>query len=863
MAQSFNRLESVLQLEAKQGYKNTAVVGGIRQFVNFWVSQARDEAIDEADRAFVEQTAELLTDYAKLPGWEARARVVDRLLEKLEQRTARLARQTPTRTPAPQTARVERREKVVVQQRVQELELELENEEDWEDADDEDYDSDYEDDDLEDDEEDIEDAFELPPPPPAIDLPRKAPNPAGLNQPVTAIHGVGPRIGSLLAKLGATTIWELLYLFPRRYDDYSVMKPINRLQYGEQVTVIGTVWEVRARRNRHNQTIIHAVVSDGSGKIQVTWFNQAWLINKLKAGLRIVMQGKVDKYLGRLVFNNPEWEMLSLDSLRTGTIVPIYPLTQGLGSHRLRQMMRGVVEEWGPALPDPLPAEMCERLNLYRLPQAIYQNHLPASGEALVAARRRVIFDELFLLQLGMMGQRRDWQAEPARPCDLTSPLRDQFISQLPYTLTNAQERIIGEITADMARDVPMNRLLQGDVGAGKTVVAAAAMLTAVSAAPHAQAALMAPTEILAEQHYQGLSELMEPLGLKLILLTGSLGTVAKRDALTAIADGSAQIIVGTHALIQEGVTFANLGLAVIDEQHRFGVDQRAALRDKGPNSLTPHVLVMSATPIPRTLALSLYGDLDFSALDEMPPGRQEIKTHWLRPRERERGYAFVRGQVQKGQQAYVICPLVEESDKIEAVAAVEEYERLQNEIFPDLRLGLVHGKLKSDEKEEAMRQFKQGEIDVLVATSVIEVGVDVPNSTVMIIEGANRFGLAQLHQFRGRVGRGQHQSYCLLIADETTPEAEERLTALEETNDGFQLAEKDLELRGPGEFFGRRQSGLPELKLASLTDMTMLQLARQEAEQLIAADPYLEQPEHALLQERVQAFWASAGDVS
>ncbi|HEX6385295.1 MAG TPA: ATP-dependent DNA helicase RecG, partial [Anaerolineae bacterium] len=407
--------------------------------------------------------------------------------------------------------------------------------------------------------------------------------------------------------------------------------------------------------------------------------------------------------------------------------------------------------------------------------------------------------------------------------------------------------------------------LLQGDVGSGKTIVAAAAMLIAAKAG--AQAALMAPTEILAEQHYRSLKEILEPLDVAVELLTGSTPTAEKERFHTNLASGKTQIAIGTHALIQEGVTFNKLALAVIDEQHRFGVDQRQALRDKGaittqgqPN---PHVLVMSATPIPRTLALSLYGDLDLSVLDEMPPGRREIKTRWLQTRDRERAYTFISRQAENGRQAYIIYPLVEESDKIDAKAAVDEYERLQKEVFPDLTVGLVHGRLKSDEKEAIMRAFYQGEVDILVATSVIEVGVDVPNSTVMLVEGANRFGLAQLHQFRGRVGRGQHQSYCLLIADSDTGDAEERLSALEQTNDGFALAEKDLEIRGPGEFFGRRQSGLPELRLASLLEMNMLEIARAEAEKLFAADPSLEQPEHHLLKERLGQFWQDAGDVS
>jgi ATP-dependent DNA helicase RecG len=416
----------------------------------------------------------------------------------------------------------------------------------------------------------------------------------------------------------------------------------------------------------------------------------------------------------------------------------------------------------------------------------------------------------------------------------------DQFQQSLPYTLTAAQQRVIQEIANDMANSTPMNRLLQGDVGAGKTVVAAAALLLAAKAGH--QTALMAPTEILAEQHFNGLQPLLAPLGLRTCLLTGSTNATEKARIYADLASGEIDLAIGTHALIQEAVTFQNLALAIVDEQH---------------------LLTMSATPIPRSLALSLYGDLDLSILDEMPPGRQEIKTHWIRTRERERAYAFIRKQVEGGRQAYLIYPLVEESDKVDAKAAVEEHERLQSEVFPDLAVGLIHGRLSSSEKESVMRHFYVGKLNILVSTSVIEVGVDVPNSTVMLIDGANRFGLAQLHQFRGRVGRGEHQSYCILVADSDTPDAEERLGALTQTNDGFALAEKDLEIRGPGEFFGRRQSGLPELKLASLLDMDMLQIAQTEAQAIAEADPELELPEHELLRQRVARFWQDAGDVS
>lgn len=824
MVKAFTQLERVLSLEEKQGYKNKAVVGGIRQFAAFWVTKARGEAMDEVDRALVEQIAEVLQGYARLPGAEARAETIDRLQQQLRQREERLAEvavapaprapepKRPARSPAPPHKAV---------------------------------------------------STAVPQPDMA-----QEPDPDALQRPVTVLPGVGPATAERLRTLGIETIWELLYLFPRRYDDYSQLKPINRLQVGETVTVIGTIWETRARRSRSNQRIVQSVISDGTGSIQATWFNQPWLAKKLTAGTRIVISGTVDQYLGRKVFSSPEWEELAEELMHTGRIVPVYPLTKGLNAGKMRDLMKRAVEQWAPRVPDTLPETVRARQKLLPLPQALLQIHFPESSQLLHEARRRLAFDELLLLQLGMLGQRRTWQAEPALPLSAPPERLQQFISSLPFSLTDAQKRVIAEITGDMARPVPMNRLLQGDVGAGKTVVAAAAMVTAVAGG--AQAAMMAPTEILAEQHFQGLDALLSPLGISVRLLTGSTTGAEREQIYAGLADGSVNLIIGTHALIQENVQFNRLGLAVIDEQHRFGVDQRAALRDKGnpanngqAEARNPHLLVMSATPIPRSLALSMYGDLDLSLLDEMPPGRQEIRTRWIRPSERERAYGFVRGQVQQGRQAYIICPLVEESDKIEAKAAVEEHARLQQQVFPDLKLGLVHGRMPSAGKEAVMRAFYAGETNILVSTSVIEVGVDVPNSTVMVIEGANRFGLAQLHQFRGRVGRGEHQSYCLLVSDAASADAEERLQALEQTNDGFQLAEKDLAIRGPGEFFGRRQSGMPELRLASLLDVKLLELARGEAQALFAEDPELEQPEHQGLREQVAAFWEAAGDVS
>lgn len=875
MDRALKRLERVLELEKQQGYQNKAVVGGIRQFAVFWVTQATEEARDESDLALAEQVSETLMDYNRLPGVEARARAIDQLLTSIERRQSRLGTQAtataasvaprppereairpkgvekspaePPKKPrlTPKTAKpVTPLAEVSLAEPVAEVEESLEDEAQGSQIE----------------EEPILDKAEEPETAPV------EPDTVGLAQPVSSLKGVGPKIAEKLHKIGAETIRDLLYVFPRRYDDYTLLKPISKLVYGEQVTIIGTVWETRSRRTRTNQTLIESIVSDGTGTIQATWFNQPWLLNQLPAGMKIVLSGKVDLFLGRLVFNSPEWEALELEPLRTRRIVPVYPLTEGLNAAKMREIMGRAVKDWSPRIPDPLPVEMRKRRNLYSLAYALQQMHFPDSQEALRLARRRLAFDELLFLQLGVQRQRRDWQSHPGIPLRVDGEHMDEFFAAQPFELTAAQKRVIEELQADLTQEQPMNRLLQGDVGSGKTVVAAAAMY--IAALSGAQAALMAPTEILAEQHYRGLCRMLEPLGVRAAILTGSTPAAERQAILEGLSSGVIQVIIGTHALIQPTVNFNRLAVAVVDEQHRFGVDQRAALREKGPSAngdrVSPHLLVMSATPIPRTLALSLYGDLDLSILDEMPPGRQEIKTRWLRSSERERAYNFIRRQAAEGRQAFVIYPLVEESDTIDAPAAVAEYERLREEIFPNLRVGLVHGRLRSEEKDAVMRAFARHDLDVLVATSVIEVGVDVPNSSVIVIEGADRFGLAQLHQFRGRVGRGEHQSYCILLAEDVTAEGEQRLAALEATNDGFILAERDLELRGPGEFLGRRQSGLPELRLASLLhDVDVLHIAQEEAATIFTIDPQLEWPEHALLREQVQSFWQNAGDVS
>ncbi len=697
--------------------------------------------------------------------------------------------------------------------------------------------------------------------PAAKQMPRAPlPQGLGLDASVTRLQNVGPAFAKKLQRLGVEVVGDLLYLYPRRYDDYSKLKTISQLMFGEEVTLLLTVGETRTREVRGGLTITNVLLADPSGTIQVAFFNQPWLQQQFKSGRRIVISGTVDQHLGRLTLKQPEWEPLSKELLHTARIVPVYPLTEGLTNRWLRRLINSVVESWAAKVQDPLPESVRRRANLFDLTTALREIHFPTSFEKMEQARRRLALEEFLYIQIGVLRQRRKWRQVPGKALRADDKLISDFLATLPFHLTGAQRRAMDDILGDIQHAQPMSRLLQGDVGSGKTVVAAAAMLAAV--ANGMQAALLAPTEILAEQHFKTLSTIFETQAHppRVVRLVGSMKNREKEEARTQIAAGEIDIAVGTHALIQEDVQFKELALAIIDEQHRFGVEQRGTIRAKGYN---PHILVMSATPIPRTLALTVYGDLDLSIIDEMPPGRQEIKTKWLEPRERERAYAFIRNQVKEGRQAFVICPLIEESESIDAKAAVEEYERLSKQVYPDLHVGLIHGKLRSAEKDDTMNAFHDHQIDVLVATSVVEVGIDVPNATVMLIEGADRFGLAQLHQFRGRVGRGEHQSYCLLLADKSGATSDERLRVIESTQDGFRLAEEDLKLRGPGEFFGTRQSGLPDLKIAKLSDVKILEEARTVAQELFDGDPELVQPEHKLLAEKVNEFWKGKGDLS
>jgi ATP-dependent DNA helicase RecG len=805
MTSTLDKLEKILQLEREQNHRDKAVIGGLARFADNW----REQALQEMDNEeWVNQIAEQMRAYSQLVTQEERQASLEALRADLagsrtpNQEPVGDSRSEDTAKPVPLASRVppESSPEPVQRRRRHETATALED--------------------------------------------------IGLDSPIIALSGIGPTQSRRLARLGVHTVRDMVYFFPRRYDDFSTLKTINQLEYGEEVTVMGRVENVSTRRTRSGKIIVRAVLDDGSGVIEATWFNQPHLGRQLKPTRQVVVSGRVDEFLGRLTFQSPEWEPLDRQLLHTARLVPIYPLTDGLSARWLRKTVKRTVDYWSHRMPDHLPDELRERVGLLDLETALRQVHFPDDLNRLERARYRLAFDELFHVV----------------PVD--DDTLERFVLGLPFVLTSAQQRALGEIVQDLRCDRPMNRLLQGDVGSGKTVVAAAAM--ALTTAAGAQTALMAPTEILAEQHYRTITQLFGALDAAqgdtaqtrtdVRLLTGSTPQPERDVIYRGLADGSVGVVIGTHALIQEGVEFKNLVLAITDEQHRFGVAQRAALRQKGYN---PHMLVMTATPIPRSLALTVYGDLDSSIIDEMPPGRRPVQTRVLLPTERERAYGFVRSQIERGRQAFIICPLVEESEKIEAKAAVEEHRRLQNQIFPNLRLGLLHGRMKGEEKEGVMGQFVRGELDILVSTSVVEVGIDVPNASVMLIEGANRFGLAQLHQFRGRVGRGEHESYCVLIADSTTAASEERLAAVEETDDGFALAETDLELRGPGEFFGTRQSGLPDLRVAGLADVRLLEIARGEATRLFDADPELADPDLRLLVQQVDRFWLGEGDVS
>ena len=686
----------------------------------------------------------------------------------------------------------------------------------------------------------------------------------GPRAPLAELPGVGPQRAKLLAKLDLVTIEDaLLRHLPLRHEDRSQILPVGRVTVGEARTCVGTIAGISPPPRGRRRMPLVVTIRDASGFLNCAWFNQAYLTRVFKRGQRLVVHGKVQPYgRGPLQMLVKDYELVEDgpdEPLHAGRLVPVYPLTEGLSQRPFRRLMKRLSDGWAARIEDPLPERVRAERQLVALPQAIAAAHFPQSDAEHAAARRRLVFDDFFMLEVGLAirrqreGRRRGLAMNPG------GALVRRLRASLPYALTGAQERVWSEIRTDMAAPYPMSRLLQGDVGSGKTVVAALAALTAIEAGY--QAALMAPTEILAEQHFLTLGRLLEPLGVRVALLTSAVKGKARQEAAAAAESGLAGCVIGTHALVEGAVTFKRLGLAVIDEQHRFGVAHRAALRGKGES---PDVLVMTATPIPRTLALTLYGDLDVSVLDELPPGRRPVVTVARGGSKRREIYDFLRAQIADGRQIYVVCPLVEESEDSDLRAATEMADRLQRDVFADRRVGLLHGRLGFADKERVMREFKEGAVHVLVSTTVIEVGIDVPNASVMLIEHAERFGLSQLHQLRGRVGRGPWKSYCILLTGASSEEARRRIDAMTATNDGFRIAEADLELRGPGDFFGTRQSGLPEFRVADLLrDGAMLEEARREAFALVQEDPKLLAPEHRALRASLLTRWRGKLDLA
>ena len=692
-------------------------------------------------------------------------------------------------------------------------------------------------------------------------------NPGDPDEPVSKIRRMDGKTVQRLEQLGASTVRDLLYMLPRRYEDRSEIAAIADVYPGVSFTMEGQLTDIRAASvGQRRLRLVEGVLSGDSGQIELQWFGQGYLARALHPGSQMIVNGKVELHRGRLSLSSPEYDVVTArqSPLNTGRVVPIYRLTAGLTARNLRSLTWQAISKYLQGVPDPLPEDMLQRTGLSPLSDAIRDIHYPADLAAADRGRRRLALDEILAFQLAILGRRRHREQNATGvPIKYHAPAVEGFLSALPFTPTGAQSRCMTEILGDLSRGAPpMSRLLQGEVGSGKTLVALAAVLAVASA--HSQSALMAPTEVLAEQHFRTVSELFkvfdQPLQQDNVasvylpnlsrpftfgLLTGSTRAGPRREILRMASEGHLDLLIGTHALIQESVDLPNLVLAIADEQHRFGVEQRSALRGQG--SEQPHSLMMSATPIPRTLQLTLYGDLDVSTIDELPPGRQEILTRVVPEDKRRAAYGFIRQQISAGRQAFVICPLVEESDRLEVRAAVEEHKRLSEEVFPDFRVGLLHGRLSSRDKDKVMREFRDGALDILVATAVVEVGIDIPNATVMLIDGAERFGLSQLHQFRGRVGRGEHKSYCLLMSESESERARERLSALESTRDGFKLAEIDLQMRHEGDIFGTSQSGdQTMLRIASIFDQDLMALARREAAAILDADPELSDPKHA-----------------
>ena len=831
MQHSIEKLYKIFKLEAELNYTNKAVVGGLEKLTERWQGEARADSLPE-DK--IQAVAEILNQYTHLsiPERAQALKKVGHILDnpgikylsepEIHRQPSQINNTAPTkRDDSKITSKTNRQSRVSTQKR----------------------------------------KGGLSPVP-------STPVSESLASHTTVVRGIGQKQAQLLEKININTVEDMIYYFPRRYDDYSELKLIKDLSYGEEVTIIAWVKSIHTFSSPNkNRKIIQVLVSDKTGTIQLMWFNQDYHLRALRKNMFLSISGKIEQYMGRLVMYHPDYEQIDQQQLNTKRIVPVYSLTARLSQRWLRRMMFSVLTYWAPKIPEFMTEYILEDANLMDLSTALKEIHFPENQTNLKKAHYRLAFDEIFLLQLGVLRQKYEWTNQEGRKFQVDDNRLDEHVNHLPYQLTHSQIKVLADIRQDLESGRPMNRLLQGDVGSGKTVIAALGISMVVISG--AQAAYMAPTSILAEQHYTNLKRLLAnpedgQAALKedqVRLLIGDTPAKEREEILHALAEGSIKLLIGTHALIEDPVVFNDLQFVVVDEQHRFGVSQRAALRKKGD---TPHLLVMTATPIPRSLALTIYGDLDLSVIDEMPPGRQPVSTHIVYPIERERIYNLIRAQIEKGNQAFIIYPLVEQGENEEILAAVQEQERLQSEVFPNLRVGLLHGRLRPDEKESIMRQFRERQFDILVSTTVIEVGVDIPNATVMVVEGANRFGLAQLHQLRGRVGRGTEQSFCILIPQTSDAAENERLLAMESTNDGFVLAEHDLRQRGPGEFLGTRQSGYANLRLANLTDVHLIEKARKYAQQVFENDPTLSAVEHQLMLSALEHFWPNKeGDVS